>query len=113
VSWPGQCWQMIQRAARAVLLSRVLLVLSALASVVVAAIVGLIVYLLVESYSGGSSPTSIAPLAFPVALVLFLIAGLPAMGICAALWIAYGASVPRRARTGIKPSRRRDSKSDI
>ena len=77
-------------------LSRVLLALSVLASVAVAVIVAFVGYLFVSGYSGGNDPTSVAPLAFPVAIIFFAIAGLPAILICAGLWVAHGVSVRRR-----------------
>ncbi len=48
---------------------------------------------------GCSSPTSVAPVAFPVAIYFFIIAGLPGMLICGLLWAGFRASV-RRARPG-------------
>lgn len=73
-----------------------MLVLSVLASAAVAAIVGLVVYLFIGGYSGGDSPTNIAPVLFPIAILLFVGAGLPAMLICALLWAGFSRSSRRR-----------------
>lgn len=77
-------------------LSRILLVLSIAASAAVVIVVGLVIYLVVGGYSGGNDPTSVAPLAFPIAVIFFVIGGIPAILICAGLWIAYGAVRRRR-----------------
>ncbi len=84
------------RWSRLSLLSRVLLVLSVLSSAAVAAILGLVVYLFIGGYSGGSNPTSVAPLAFPLAILLFVIVALPSMLICGLLWAGFSLSSRRR-----------------
>jgi hypothetical protein len=78
-----------------------LLVLSVLATAGVAAIVGLVIYFFIVGYSGGSDPTSIAPVLFPIAILLFLFVGLPAMLICVLLWLGYARSsrTPSAGRT--------------
>jgi hypothetical protein len=76
-----------------------MLVLSVLASAAVAAILGFVVYLFVGGYSGGSSSTSVTPVLFPIAILLFVVAGLPAMLICGLLWAGYSRS-SRRQRDG-------------
>jgi hypothetical protein len=75
-------------------------VLAVVASAATAVIVGFIVNLFIQGYSGGNDPTSVAPLAFPVAILFFVIAGFPAMLICALMWLAYAASKAARARAG-------------
>ncbi len=75
-----------------------MLVLSVLASAAVAAIMGLVVYFFIGGYSGGSSPTNIAPILFPIAIGLFIVAGLPSMLICALLWAGYSRSSRRGSR---------------
>jgi hypothetical protein len=69
-----------------------LLVLSVLATAGVAAIIGLVIFFFIGGYSGGSDPTSIAPVLFPIAILLFLFGGLPAMLICVLLWLGYARS---------------------
>lgn len=91
---------MIERAWRSLLLNRALLVLAVVASTASAVIVGFLVNLFIQGYSGGNDPTSVAPLAFPVAILFFVIVGFPAMLICALLWLAYTASRGARARAG-------------
>jgi hypothetical protein len=91
---------MIERAWRSLLLNRALLVLAVVASTATAVIVGFLVNLFIQGYSGGNDPTSVAPLAFPVAILSFVIVGFPAMLICALLWLAYTASKAARARGG-------------
>jgi hypothetical protein len=83
------------------LLSRILLVLAMLATAGVAAIIGLVIYFFIGGYSGGSDPTNIAPVLFPVAILLFLFAGLPAMLVCVLLWLGYARSsrTPSAGRT--------------
>ena len=77
-----------------------MLVLSVLASAAVATIMGFVVYLFIGGYSGGDSPTNIAPVLFPIAILLFLVAGLPAMLICALLWAGFSRSSRRRSASG-------------
>ncbi len=72
--------------------------LSVLASAAVAVILGFVVYLFVGAYSGGGSPTNVAPVLFPVAILLFIVAGLPAMLVCGLLWAGYTRSTRRRDR---------------
>ena len=79
--------------------------MAVLASAAAAAILGFLAYLIIAGYSGGSSRTNLAPLAFPVAIYFFVVAGLPAVLICAVLWICYRASTPT-ARTVTGAARR-------
>jgi hypothetical protein len=97
---------MTQRAWRSLLLNRTLLVLAVLASAATVAILGFLVDLFIAGYSGGNDPTSVAPLAFPVAILGFVIAGIPALVISALLWLTYAASrgARARARQGERPS---------
>ena len=94
----GRFREMIQRAWRSLLLNTALLVLAVVASAAAVVIVGFIVNLFIQGYSGGNDPTSIAPLAIPIAMLFYVIAGIPAMLICAMLWLAYTASKTARAR---------------
>jgi hypothetical protein len=73
-----------------------MLVLSVLTSVLVAGVLGLVVYLFIGGYSGGNSPTSVTPVLFPIALLLFVVAGLPSMVLCGAMWAGYSLSARRR-----------------
>ena len=75
-----------------------MLVLSVLASAEVAAVLVLVVYLFIGGYSGGSSPTSVAPVLFPIAILIFLAAGLPSMLICGLLWAGFSLSSRRPDR---------------
>jgi hypothetical protein len=97
-TFPDRFWEMIQRAWRSLLLNRALLVLAVLASAATVVILGFLVNLFIQGYSGGNDPTSIAPLAFPIAILGFVIAGIPALVISTLLWLAYTASKAGRAR---------------
>lgn len=99
---------MIQHAWRSLLLNRILLVLAVLASAATVVILGFIVNLFIAGFSGGNDPTSVAPLAFPFAVVFYVIAGIPAVLICAALWVAYALSRAARQR---EQARRNDPAS--
>ena len=55
------------------LLRRALLALAVLASAAAATVVGFAVYLVVEGYSGGGDPQSVAPLAFPIAFLVLAV----------------------------------------
>jgi hypothetical protein len=85
------------RAARLVLLRRSLLALAVLVSAAAAAVVVFAAYLFTEGYSGGGNPQSVAPLAFPLAFLVLVVAGLPVTLLCAASWIGYLAAA-RRSR---------------
>src|SRR5215469_7421730 len=87
------------------LLSKILLVLSAIASLAVVVIVLFVVYLFIGGYSGGNNPTSVNGLLFPLAFLLLGLVGLPSMLVCGLLWAGYAASRHRDARRG-EPSRR-------
>jgi hypothetical protein len=93
------CLMMIHfpRARQLVLLRRALLALAVLASAAAATVVGFAVYLVVEGYSGGADPQSVAPLAFPIAFLVLAVFGLPVVLICAATWTGYAAAV-RKSR---------------
>jgi NADH:ubiquinone oxidoreductase subunit H len=82
------------------LLSKILLVLSAIASLAVVVIMLFVVYLFIGGYSGGNNPTSIAPVLFPIAFFLFVFAGVPSMLVCCLLWIGYAISRYRDTRRG-------------
>lgn len=73
-----------------------MLLLSVLASTAVAVILALVLDLFIGGYSGGSNPTSVTPILFPVALLLLLAGGLPAMLVCGLRWAGY--SLSRRHR---------------
>jgi hypothetical protein len=77
------------RPRRLVLLRRALLAFAVLASAAAAVVVGFAAYLFTEGYSGGGNPQSVAPLAFPLAFLILVVAGLPAAVICAASWTSY------------------------
>jgi ABC-type polysaccharide/polyol phosphate export permease len=83
---------MIRHAWHSLLLNRILLVLAVLASAATAVLIGFLVNLFIQGFSGGNDPTSIAPLAFFFALVFYVVAGIPAQLICGLLWVAYAAS---------------------
>ncbi len=78
-------------------LSKVLLATCVLASAATAVILGFLVYLFIQGHSAGNSPTNIAPIAFPVVLLFFVVLGIPAIVISALLWFAYGAARTRVA----------------
>jgi hypothetical protein len=76
-----------------------MLVLSVLASAAVAVILAVVLYLFIGSYSGGNNPTSITPVLFLVAFLLFVLAGLPSMLLCGLMWTGYSLSRRRHTRT--------------
>ncbi len=79
------------------LLRGALLVLAVLASAAVVAVAGFAAYLFVGAYSGGSDPQSVTPLLLPIAVLVLVVAGLPAAALCAAAWIGYS-TVNRKSR---------------
>ena len=94
------------RWSRLSLLSRILLVLSAIASLAVVAIFLLFAYLFIGGYSGGSNPTSVAPVLFPIAFLFFGLVGVPSMLVCSLFWAGYAFSRRRDRRRG-EPARPR------
>jgi ABC-type polysaccharide/polyol phosphate export permease len=84
---------------RFVLLRRTALALAVAASAAVAAVLGFAVSLFAQGYSGGSDPQSVAALAFPMAILVVIVAGLPAALVCAVAWVSYAAAA-RRSRQG-------------
>ena len=82
------------------LLSKILLVLSLLASLGVVVIVLFVGYLFIGGYSGGNNPTSINALLFPIALLVLVFAGVPSMLVCGLLWGGYAVSRRRGPRPG-------------
>jgi hypothetical protein len=89
------------RAGRLVLLRRALLALALLVSAAAAVVLGFAVYLFIAGYSGGGGPQSVAPLAFPIALGIFALVGLPVALACAGSWIGYFAAA-RRSRQSLR-----------
>jgi len=85
-------------ARRLVLLRRALLALAVRAAAVTVA--GFAGYLIIEGYSGGGDPQSVAPLAFPIAFLVLAVVGLPVAVVCAATWTGYVAA----ARKSRQPS---------
>jgi hypothetical protein len=77
------------RAPRLVLLRRALLAFAVLTSAAAAAEAGFAAYLFTEGYSGGGDPQSVAPLAFPIALLIMAVVGVPVALACAASWAGY------------------------
>jgi hypothetical protein len=77
-----------------------MLVLSVLTSVLLAGVLGLVLYLFIGGYSGGNSPTSVTPVLFPIALLIFVVVGLPSMLLCGAMWAGYSLSTRRRRLAG-------------
>jgi ABC-type polysaccharide/polyol phosphate export permease len=75
-----------------------MLVLSVLGSTAVAVIMAVVLYLFIGGYSGGNSPASITPVLFPIAIALFVVAGLPSVLICGLLWTGYSLSRRRKVR---------------
>jgi|HubBroStandDraft_1064217.scaffolds.fasta_scaffold704437_1 hypothetical protein len=80
----------MQRSGWFFWLSKVLLAACVLASAATAVILGFLGYLVIEGYSAGNSATNIAPIAFPVVLLFFVVIGIPAVVISTLLWFAYG-----------------------
>lgn len=52
-------------------------------------------YLVIIGYSGGSSPTSVNGLAFPIAFILLGAVGLPILVVCVLFWVAFVLSARR------------------
>jgi hypothetical protein len=82
------------------LLSKILLMLSVLASLAIVVIVLIFIYLLIGAYSGGSNPESINAVLFPIALLFLAIAGIPSALVCVLSWAGYAISRRRDARRG-------------
>jgi hypothetical protein len=80
------------------LLSKVLLMLSVLASLAIVVIVLFFIYLVIGAYSGGSNPTSVNGVLFPIALLFLGIVGFPSTLVCGLLWVGYAISRRRDAR---------------
>ena len=87
-------------ARRLVLLRRALLALAVLASAAAVTVAGFAGYLIIEGYSGGGDPQSVAPRAFPIAFLVLAVVCLPVAVVCAATWTGYGAA----ARKSRQPS---------
>jgi hypothetical protein len=81
-------------------LSRILLTLSVLATLAIVVIILFFVYLLIGAYSGGSNPTSVNGVLFPIALLFLGIVGFPSTLVCVLLWVGYAISRRRDARRG-------------
>jgi hypothetical protein len=86
------------RAGRLALLRRGLLAFAVLASAAATVVVGFAAYLFTEGYSGGGDPQSVAPLAFPIAFLVLVVAGLPTTLVCAASWAGYLAAARKSRR---------------
>ena len=80
------------------LLSKVLLMLSVLASLAIVVIILFFVYLVIGAYSGGSNPTSVNGVLFQIALLFLGIVGFPSTLVCVLLWVGYAISRRRDAR---------------
>jgi len=80
--------------------SKILLMLSVLASLAIVVIILFFFYLLIGAYSGGSNPTSVNGLLFPIALLFLGIVGFPSLVVCILLWAGYAISRRRDARRG-------------
>ena len=80
--------------------SKVLLMLSVLASLAIVVIILFFLYLLIGAYSGGSNPTSVNGVLFPIALLFLGIIGFPSVLVCVLLWAGYAISRRRDARRG-------------
>jgi hypothetical protein len=81
-----------RRARRLVLLRNALLVIAVMASAAVAGVAGLAVYLFVMGYFGASNAQGVAALAFPLAFLVLIVAGIPAALICAVAWAGFMAA---------------------
>ena len=92
------------------LASKILLVLSAIASLAVVVIILFFAYLLVGAYSGGNNPTSVNGLLFPLAFLFLGFVGFPSLLVCSLLWAGYAASRRRRPRAGESAWRRRSGR---
>ncbi|HEY2508042.1 MAG TPA: hypothetical protein VGI58_16120 [Streptosporangiaceae bacterium] len=76
-------------------LSGILLGLAVLASAGFVVVLGVVIFLFVSGYSGPNDPTSFGGL-FPLAIGLFLLAGVPAGMLTAVLWAGFAFSLRRR-----------------
>jgi hypothetical protein len=88
------------------LLTWLLLGLSVLASGAAIVLLCYLVSLWVAGYSGGHNPTSISALAFPLAMLFFVLFEVPAVIVSVLLWLAYRAA-SARSGTGIRRLARR------
>ena len=82
------------------LLSKILLVLSLIASLAVVVIILFFFYLFIGGFAGGNNPTSVNALLFPIAFLFLGLVGFPAVVLCGLLWAGYAISVRRRQRSG-------------
>jgi hypothetical protein len=82
-----------------VLLRWALLGLAVLASVATAVVFVFTVYLFIQGYSGGNNPESVAPLAFPIAIAIFALVGVPTALVCVLAWLGYHATTRRIRRS--------------
>jgi hypothetical protein len=82
-----------------VVLRWTLLGLAVLASAATAVVLLFAIYLFGEGYSGGNNPESVAPLAFPLAFLIYAFVGVPTGLVCAAAWLGYFATTSRIRRS--------------
>jgi hypothetical protein len=77
------------------LLTWLLLGLSVLATGAAIVLFCYLINLWVAGYSGGGNPTSISALAFPLAMLVFLVFETPAVIVSGLFWVAYRAAIRR------------------
>jgi drug/metabolite transporter (DMT)-like permease len=87
----------VPRATWLTLLRRTLLTLAVLTSAAAAVVVGYAAAVFVSGYDGGNDPESLTAIAFPIAMLIFGIAGVPLIFASAASWVGYSA-VARKSR---------------
>jgi hypothetical protein len=93
----------IQRAWRSLLLNMALLVLAVVASAATVVIFGFLINLFIQGYLSSNTPTSLGGLAVFLAMLGYVIVGIPATLVCALLWIGYLGSKAARARAQAGP----------
>jgi hypothetical protein len=77
----------------------VLLGFAVLVSAATAVVFGFAVYLFAAGYSGGNNPESVAPLAIPLAFLVWVFVGVPAALVCGLAWAGYFAARRRIRRS--------------
>jgi hypothetical protein len=88
------------------LLTWLLLGLSVLATGAAIVLFCYLINLWVAGYSGGGNPASISALAFPLAMLVFLVFEIPAVIVSGLFWVAYRAA-SARSGTGFRRAARR------
>lgn len=86
---------------RHTLRTKILLLLATIATAGTVVVLAFVTYLFIGGFSGGNDPTSVTPVLFPISMLLFLIAGLPAILVSGGLWVGFSLSSARTRKDGL------------